>query len=38
MVEQCDGMSMHSFSGTGLLVFSDDMTEDRGQPEEFLSV
>ncbi len=28
MVEQCDGMSMAS-SGTGLLVFSDDVTEDR---------
>ncbi len=28
MVEQCDGMSMVS-SGTGLLVFSDDVTEER---------
>ncbi len=28
MVEQCDGMSMAS-SGTELLVFSDDVTEDR---------
>ncbi len=29
MVEQCDGMSMHGSSGTGLLVFSDDVTEDK---------
>ncbi len=28
MVDQCDGMSMAS-SDTGLLVFSDDVTEDR---------
>ncbi len=28
MVDKCDGMSMAS-SGTGLLVFSDDVTEDR---------
>ncbi len=28
LVEQCDNMSMTS-SGTGLLVFSDDGTEDR---------
>ncbi len=24
MVEQCDGMSMHASSGTGLLVFTED--------------
>ncbi len=28
MMDHCDGMSMAS-SGTGLLVFSDDVTEDR---------
>ncbi len=28
-VERCDGMSVHGFHDTGLLVFSDDMTEDR---------
>ncbi len=27
-MKQCDGMSMAS-SGTGLLVFSNDVTEDR---------
>ncbi len=26
MVEQCYGMRVHGFQGTGLLVFSDDVT------------
>ncbi len=30
MVEMCDGMSMDS-SGSGLLVFIDDVTEDRSK-------
>ncbi len=36
LVEQCDNMSMTS-SGTGLLVFSDDGTEDK-QLEEFSKI
>ncbi len=32
MVEQCDGMAS---SGTGLLVFSDDVTEDRSSRKNY---